>query len=264
MLRIRLIGAISISIVLIGGAIWFRFGQETYTQSNIVAINNEDPILLKETFLAEFASSDAEFATTSTPSKPLNQTDLVSRGLFSDYISLKSQNQATENNLGFLASKYAKDIANTDISIYQVSINKISVVSDSETNLITYSNTVSSIRNKYKNLVIAEHGRSTGLTNPDSLSIYSFMKIVGGLYSKAANELLAVKAPISLAQNHLSLINIYFGNADLLKLFSGAPQDPVPALAALNSYAQNTEKESLVLSNIRRTLQANGIIFNSI
>jgi len=261
--RIRFISALVISIALVGGALWFKFGNTNDKSSDIVAVQNAKFPSNENTFLADF-TNNSEVASTST--KPLSQTDILSRQLFSDFIALKSQGQITPKNINALATKYATSISNTDISdalTPQVNINQIIIVPDSRENMVAYGNTVTNIRNKYKDLVIIEYNKDTNLTNPDSSALFDFLGATGRLYRAATEKLLATKVPASLAENHLNLIRNYQESAALAELINNTTKDPMRSLVAVNNYVRNTEKEGKLLLNIRVALIAYGVSFNN-
>lgn len=259
---IRLTIALSISVALIGGAMWFRFGQTTYTSSNIVAVDNLEPSLSNDAFLEDFLATSTLASTKTTSTEPLSQTDIIGRQLFSDYIALKSQGQVTPSNINALADKYAEGIINLNISARQVSLNQIIVVLDSEENLAIYGNAVVNIRNKYKNLVTAQYGVG-GVTDINSTAFSTFMSTVGKLYQSAANELLSIKIPLPLAKNHVDLVNNYLVTAEAMESISHFSDDPAQALASLNVRTKNAEEEVELFLNIQQTMMANGIILSS-
>lgn len=259
---IRLIIAFAVSIALISGAMWFRFVRIPPYSAQLVSVEGVEPFSSEEDFLENLSNTDTSLYATSTTT--LSQTDLIGRQLFSDYMGLKSQGQVTPENIKALADRYAEEIKNFDISIPKVNPNQIIVLPDSEENLAMYGNAITSIRNKYKNLVAAEVENSGGdITDTTSQAFSKFMGAVGKLYQASVNELLLVGVPATLASNHIELINNYLESAEVMESISNTSQDPVRAYAALNIYAQHTEKESELFLNIQKVMMANGIIFNS-
>lgn len=259
----RLTIALSISVALIGGAMWFRFGQTTYTTSNIVAVETFEPALSEEAFLADFLATSTPVSTKTASAKPLSQEDLMGRQLFSDFIALKSQGQATPSNISALATQYAESIAGQSIQARQITSNQIIIVTDSEENLATYGNTVMSTRKKYQNLVSAEVNKG-GLTSGKPLEIAQFINAVGKLYRSFGEELLLLKVPASLAENHVKLINNYFGSAEVMNIFTDISEDPTGVFVALKSQAENSTEEQVLILNIQTVLRVNGIILDSI
>lgn len=260
---IRLTIAFSISIVLIGGAVWFRFGQTTYVSSNIIAVETSEPALSEETFLADFLATSTSISTKTTRAEPLSQIDLISRGLFSDYIALKSQGQATPNNINTLAGKYAESLAIQSIQTQQITLNQIIIVPDSKENLTLYGDNVINIRNKYKNLLITQYNKNTNLADPNSPAFSTFMSTAGKLYQSFADELLVTKVPVSLSKNHTDLINNYLVSARAMNMLSNISEDPTQIYVALNTQAKNSREEESFILNIQQTMMANGIIFNN-
>ena len=260
MSRIRFIGALVVSVALIGGALWFRFVRIAPYSAQVVSVSELEQLLSEDAFLKDLYSATTTPRVTSTTT--LSQTDLIGREMLTDYLSLKSKGEVTPDNLVSLADKYAEGIMNLDIKTRKASLNQIIVLPDSEANLATYGNTMTNIRSKYKALVAAQYTGS-GIADINSATFSTFMGATAKLYQASANELLLVRVPVSLAGNHLELVNNYLENAEVMKLISNTSKNPTQAYAALNVYTQNTEKESKLLLKIQTTLMASGIMFNT-
>lgn len=260
MSRTKFIGALVVSVALVGTAIWFRFFSSSPVPGQLVAVQKIGQPA-GDAFLGNFFDTGASIPeiTTTTPIQP----GMVGRQLFSDYLALRSQNQVTPDNIDILADRYAKSIVNFEISVEQVSLDQIIILPDSEKNLVAYGKTMANIRNKYKNLTATQYSKSK-ITDINSQDFSTFMGSVAKLYKAAADEFLLIGVPSSLAENHLNLINNYLESVEIMDSFANLSKDPTRALAALNMYVKNSENESNLLSKIHTTLMANGIIFNSI
>lgn len=257
---IRLIGALSLSLALIGGALWFRFIKIPSYSAPLATLEEITQFSSDDAYLKDFLGSTTTPRSVSTTT--LSEEDLLGRQLFSEYIGLKSKGQVTPDKLISLADKYAQDIINTEILAKKVSQNQIITVADSEENMTTYGANITAIRLKYKNVVATQYSNVT-ITDVSSPAFLSFTTATSKLYQDAANELLLIRTPLSLSLNHLGLINNYLENAEALKLIGNASKNPVQAYAAINIYTQNYEKELKLIQNIQTTLMASGIIFYS-
>ncbi len=259
---IRLIIAFAISVALVSGAMWFRFVRIPPYSAQLVSVETIGQSPTEEDFLEDLSKTDTPLYATSTAT--LAQTDIIGRQLFSDFMALKSQGQATPENIKTLAGRYAEELKNFEISIPKVNPDQIIVLPDSTANLAAYGNTMTSIRNKYKNFVAAQVENSGGdIKDTTSEAFATFMGAVGKLYQAATNELLLVGVPATLASNHRDLINNYLESAEVMASISNTSQDPVRAYAALNIYAQHTDKEADLFLNIQKVMMANGIILDS-
>ena len=257
---IKLIGALSVSLALVGGALWFRFVKVPTYSAPLVTLEEITQFSSDDAYLKDFLGSTTTPRSVSTTT--LSKEDLIGRQLFSEYIGLKSKGQVTPDNLLSLADKYAQDIINTEISAKKIVQNQIIVVADSEENMVTYGASITAIRLKYKNAAAARYSNVT-ITDVSSSAFLSFTTAASKLYQDAANELLLVRTPSSLSLNHLNLINNYLENAEALKLIGDTSKNPVQAYAAINIYTQNYDKELELMQNIQRILMASGIIFNN-
>jgi len=260
MSRIPFISALLVSVALIGGATWIRLSPIDPSPAQITSA----PKIERSSSgnLEDLADADPSFSTTSA--SQLAPTDLIGRQLFTDYLALRTQGKTTPDDISALANKYAEDIKNSDLSIPKVAQNQITILPDSAEQLALYGNAMASIRTKYKNLVATQVEVSgSNITDIGSRTFSTFMGAVSKLYQSSANELLALEVPASLAENHLNLINNYLESTEVMTLLSNISKDPIQAYAAINIYAQHTEKEAELFLYIQKVMMANGIIFNS-
>lgn len=260
--RVRFIGALVISIALIGGAVWFRFVRIPPYTNPVATVTQVESTSTDDLLLTDFFNTEASTSSV-TSTTELSQTELIGRQLFTDYLELKSKGQATPDNINAFAEKLAESINNINISISKINSNKIVVLPESEASLAAYGTAMTNLRNKYKNLVAAQTKSSGGdITNINSPAYSIFMNAMGKLYKTAADELVLIGVPTSLAQNHVNLINQYLENAEVMRLIGNTSKDPLPAYAALSIYIKNSGREAELLLNIQKTLMAHGIIFN--
>lgn len=261
--RVRFISALVISVALIGGAMWFRFIRIPPYTNPVATLTQVESTSTDDLLLTDFFNTEASTSVVSTTE--LSQTELIGRQLFTNYLELKSRGQVTPDNIDAFAASMAESIKNIDVSIPKISSEQIRVVPESEASLAAYGTAMTNLRNKYKNLVATQTKSSGGdITNTNSPAYSIFMSAMGKLYKAAADELLLVGVPTSLAPNHLNLINQYLENAEVMKLIGNTSKDPLLAYAALSIYIKNSGKEAELLLNIQKTLMAHGIIFNSI
>src|SRR3989344_8385598 len=251
--RIGFIGAIFFSIILIGGALWFRFVRIPPYSAHLASLQKIEQPPSGNTLLEDFYNADTAFATTSATA--LTKTESVGRGLFSDYIGLKSQGTVSSSSINALASKYAESIANFDLSIQKTNRDQIISVPETEANLTIYGNTMANIRNKYKNLVATQVQNSgSGPADIRSQTFSTFMGKIGKIYQASADELLLVKVPVSLAENHMNLINNYLESAKVMEYLGNTSKDSAQAYAAITIYVKNSGKESALLLNIQKKM----------
>lgn len=259
-MKAQIVTAVLLSVVLVGGATWFRFVPNSNAQPSLVTINGGSRTSDYDELLAQdfFQTSTS---TTQTTDQPLTQTDLVSRQLFSDYLSLSSQNKATPENLASLAQKYATSIGNLSLSSTQISLTSVRVVIDSKENILAYGTAINTIRNKYAALVVSQKEQGD-ISEVGSPTFSNFMNTMGNLYESSANELRVLSVPQSLVSNHIKLVNNYLENAAAVKALSEIENDPLNAYSALNTYSKNSEEETNLLINIQLAMSMNGA-FNS-
>jgi len=261
--RIGFISALVVSIALIGGALWFRFVRIPPYSADLTSVRQINQFPSEKVLSKGEDIMNASTSLISASSTPLTQTELVSRGLFTDYLALKSQGGISKEQIDGLATQYAERIANFDLLIQKVSQSQILIMPDSEANLVLYGNAVTNILTKYKGLVANLYKNAGDIAKIGSPAFSSFMGSVGKLYKSSADDLLLVRAPASLALNHLNLINNYLESSKIMESLGNTSKNPLQASAALNIYAKNKTTESELLSNIQKMMMANGIMWTS-
>ena len=265
----RLTIALSLSIALIGGALWYRLvrippytADLTATQNNIEQFSNDEVTLGDY-----FGTSTSTPVTPNTSTTTLTQAEIVSRQLFSDFIELKSQGKNTPNNISALAQHYAGNITNTELSIPKISAERIITLPDTIENLTMYGQVMANIRSKYKNLASTEfknleNNTLNTINSTDIEQAIAFMNIAGNIFKASIDELVLVGVPAILAENHLNLINQYIENVETMKLISNNEKDPIQAMSALNLFSQNQNKDIELWLNIQNAMIANDIILD--
>jgi len=250
----RLIAALSLSALLIGGATWQRVARET--QDSVA------PTLSAVTTATDAPADDASDTSgvagtsTATSTEKLTDTNLIARQLFADYLNLSSNGQATDANLNDLASQYADNISSLDKSP-KITSNDLHVVPDTKANFQAYADAFTLIYAKYRTL---ESQAASGTTVTSTGT--AFNKVSSGLstlYERQANELKAMKVPVSLAADHLALVNIYLGNAWGMQVMSAEGGDSATAFAGATIVNQNMTDEQDEISNVEKILTQNGI-----
>jgi hypothetical protein len=98
------------------------------------------------------------------------------------------------------------------------------------------------------------------LENRDN-SVSKEMKAISEFYENTAKQMLSTPVPRTIAENHLSLINMYLRLAKNVLAFDQALKDPFVASVNLGDYVKNTEQFSQDLNSMKTYLENNGIYF---
>lgn len=248
-----------ISVLLIGGALFFRFKDSIPNQGLITAQNNLSDSYYKdltEAFLntASSTSISAEGDVVEATQPSLNTTDIVSRQLISDYITLEQNGQATESNLNTLASQYADSIK-TIITPVQITLTDLKIVKDSSQSIKTYSNELGLIYNSYLGQLNIAHP----ITSADSTATQSLANQILSLYTETATKLKTMPVPIGLADLHLQLTNIILSDVTSSQAIANSELDPTAALAGLITFRNNATKEQNIMGKIQQLLIKYGV-----
>lgn len=255
-MQLKLILAISISIIMVGLASWERFIASSQTKIDVETVpqanlgNQYEDSLLE---LVKSRSGGAPSVTESEPTYPNTATDMISRQLLSDYFSMSVNGEMSDEALENLASSYVEKVPtlhNPD------TINYTDVVTNSNTkdNFQKYSDTLTEIYNEYL-MSVSEVWRENDATNPK----YSSALSLSLAYNKAFTELKKIPAPTALAIMHFQLINTYISNAEALLAISNTEKDPTLAIAGMVALNENLVKEKIILNEINRILSLNDV-----
>jgi hypothetical protein len=250
-MRGRLAIALSVSLVLIGFASWSRLTAGDKAQPNLIAVAqlNADPQEILNDFLAPKTASTTAIA------GQLTNTDIVSRQLFLDYMSLASDGEVSEATLATLAENYAQNIPL--LQGEKASYLDLKTVTNTEANFRKYSNALALIYTQHAQNVGRAYAGETG----ESLdkSYYSSSKNAAAAYLRTALALKDLPVPTALASIHLELVNRHFSSATGLEAVAQADEDPLTAMSGLITISENVEHEVLALHEIEKVLNANGL-----
>jgi hypothetical protein len=258
----RLAVALSISVLLIGGATWFRLTRVVKASRNLIVENKTTTSNLSSAALSEADIQTTATPTNATTSESLNTTDLVGRQFMTDYLGLASNGQVTDANVSKLVDNYATNISNLD-SFRPFATADITVVPTSKDTLDAYSKKVTAVYTKYHALGMNITNSAGDLSSTDSKNFAPTMLALSKLALSAAEELKAVPVPDSLSVDHLQLVNNGISSANALKAIGSINDDSVTAYAALNAQAQNASEATTILLDIQSKLLASGILFNA-
>lgn len=257
MQRRHLIFAVTISCVLILGALWFRFFRaETYTApAGLVAVGDNSAESLNEAITTYLETSSTSTATSSIA---LTQTDTLSRQLILDYVDLATSGKADDASLQALADKYVDQVPSLAKS-------QIIPLKDIKT---TFNNkkTIQAYANGFARVVIEYHGALKEMSDnqsyaADDETAAKGFKTLGATYDHMVLELKELTVPIAVLPQHLKLINYYSSDAGAVKLLSNTSADPSTAFAGIITWKKNIDEEELVAEAIIKTLTANGAQF---
>jgi len=254
-MRLNLALALSVALLLIGGAAWYRLSLTSSTSYNLAVV---EPTLTNEDYdeiTADFFGPKATSTTVS--SEPLTNTDLIGRQLVLDYISIAANNGGTEADIAALANQYVEGIQTLN-RVDTISYADIKTVSNTKSNFQNYSDAATQIYNEYEGILGGAAGNSEAL-NALGSALYSVTTTMSGAYTGLATKLKNLAVPASIAQSHVELVNIYLSSAVAMEAISNTENDPASAFAGLIMLKENSDREQRLLDQINQTLISNGI-----
>jgi prophage DNA circulation protein len=248
--------AVGISIVLIGGAFFIRLNEEREREASLAIVEGRPNLdSAYEKFAEEYLNATTTSFSTSTPQK-LTGTDLISRQLFSDYITLAAQGQATDSSVNALLEKYIDSIPTLSSSVSFV-YSDFTPVSNSKTEMSAYNKTMTELYKDYRDgiLSVSSNGNDLFSGNIDA----KLASLLSQVYRRTAEEMREVPVPSALMSLHMNLANLYLENSAAMKAISESDIDSASAFSGLIALSENTTQEKELITQINTTLKANGI-----
>ncbi len=254
-MRTGIILAIFASLVLVGGASWTRFSKEK-SAANLIAVEQSagSETRYQEAF-ANYLNSTS--TARSASAEPLTNTDIISRQLITDYISLVGSGGNSDADLTDLVDNYVKSIPTLTVT-FKVNYADLRLVDNSRANFETYAQKVGTIYAKYANDV-ERASAARKIVSTQTASDYEFFRKAGQAYEERAAELKSLAVPLKLASSHLALINSNLESASALEAISKAENDPMTAVAGLASMDNGLNGEMAALKEIEQIFNSDGI-----
>jgi hypothetical protein len=249
--------AIFLSVILVGGAAWVRFSQEKEPSMLAVVESLEANDETYQDFLSDYLVNSTSTVSLAASSEKIGTTDLISRQLINDYVSLSTNGQATQNNIGALAEKYV-DAIPTLISPEKVNPTDFRITPNNKADFEYYAREVERIYRDYASRLI-EIQSQKNINDMILSSSGNAAKNMGTIYEQTAQKLKVVPVPKALIEAHIDLTNIYLENAAAMDSLSQINSDPASAFAGLMLLSGNVNEEALIMGKIEQILSGNGI-----
>ena len=255
--RAHITGALFISLALIVGAFWSRFYEKEPTVALIALNESGEAVKVGEMSVDEYLGFDS---INEGVAKNLNQPELLGQQLITEYLSLSSRNENTPENLNELGRRMADSILSNESVAVVVKLDQIKIVADSNENLLSYNQKLTQLRAKYAAL----GGGMREFEDIFDAEFKAAMSQISSLAANAAGELLTFSVPVSLAENHLRLINNHLSTSKASMAVSLVEENPVGALSGLGTLSKNSEEEEALISAVRVLLMSKGLFMGNI
>lgn len=242
--------ALLVSVVLIGGATWVRTsqGKQAPTLFGVEGTKSEDANPYSNAYWPEQSLTQNE--------GNLTKTDLISRQLMGDFITLSTQGEATEENISKLVNNYVEIIPTISSSI-TITVSDLKTVPNTRQNFLDYDRISTIIAKARASSISNAYKYST--TGGGSGAFYSLAGEIGKAYEKAAEEHRSQNVPLALAEAHVRLINNYYSTAAGMKSISQVDTDSAGALAGMVNVSKTMKEEEQIVSEIISILTKNGL-----
>ncbi len=253
-MRTRVTLALFISFLLVLGASWQRADKE----KSVFKVSVETPTNI-DTYKTPEPNSISDLSTAGKDEgdTSLTTTDLVGRQLISEYISLATNGQISEESITALADKYADSIADIETAPKVTSLD-INVVSNAKANFQKYDLITTEIERRRINKIDSIGNNPSTINTSDDSLIDAAEKITVA-YGEAANELKKIEVPSSLLILHTDLINNYLSISNGMKsIFDKNPDSALAFAGALGARSSIDARERIV-EDIIEILLDNGV-----
>jgi len=247
---LKIILACAVAVILVGGSvvIIYRQSQTAYTAGGALSASQEE-------WLTPINMAPFEAGT--------NQTDVLSKQVFSNFIVLNQSGKLNDQTVKSLAEQLSSEIIDRTPKAKVYTSADLRIISNpTKEDIKNYGNEFFLIRTKYQNAYIRS---ITALDSPildatDSGTINTYL-LMSEIYQKISEDLLKLAVPTELTSIHLEILNNYSGSAYGLKQLKLLDSDPVATVAGLNLYSKNSDVEELLIEKMARYFKENGIIF---
>ena len=194
-----------------------------------------------------------------------NQTDILSKQVFSNYMVLQQSGNLNDQNVQDLTEQLSDQILASSPSAKVYTLSDIKIISNpTKEDIKNYGNQFFIIRTRSQNMYIRN------ITAPNSPILDSSINgtantfvLMGNVYEKIVADLLKLPVPNVLVNLHLQLVNNYAGSAFGLKKFNELNADPIAAVSGLSQYGKNSQEEETLVEKIGQYFIENGIIFSA-
>lgn len=196
--------------------------------------------------------------TDSTNQEPMNETDRLSRELFTLATALGQSEEVDSATLEQIAAAFGSSI-DTDRIENTYSLKDVQTIKTTSQSLTTYTTTLKKILARYdKNQadidVVVQALETGDETNLPQLATTTTT------YRALAKELSALPTPIGLAGYHLDILNALAGIADSFTYIQELPENGVGALIGIASYREYSTKLDTAVLNMGQYLSDYGIL----
>lgn len=248
--------ALLFAVLLILGALWFRHNSTKKSELSLVAQVQPATSDTYNQILNDYFSASASTTASSTaPTTPLTDTDIIGRQLILDYVDLAASGKATDESVKALAEKYVGQIPSLNHGD-TINIADLKTAFNNKANFQVYGDSFLKIERGYAE----ELNKATPTTA--SLAATQMSLTTGKIsqaYTHAALELKGLTVPVALLPQHIQLINSYLQSAAATKAASESNTDSSKAFAGIISLNTNIDKEAALVTNIVQILKSNGV-----
>lgn len=181
---------------------------------------------------------------------PLNETDILAQQLFSITSAINQSDQSDTGVLSSIGSDMGNSLKFKQVS-NRYSLTNVKTTKTSTATLTSYYNSVTKISDKYKDEVAATDILVPALETGDYSQILKLQETANS-YIAFSKSLQALTVPAGIVEQHLALINGFYGMADSFQYIIQIEDNGVNALAGIaiyKNYALRIDKALIELND---------------
>ncbi len=252
-MKFRPVHALFFSTLLILTALWSHQSKAQKNEAELIALSSgsvprDEIYATQPQYLVSSSTADIG---------PLTNTEIMGRQLLVDYVDLATSGKASDENINDLARQYIDSVpALTRSEI--VDYTSIHITSNTQENFQSYATGLIGVRNKYMENLDKFKSASEGIetTGP---GLYNFATNLSSSYREAALKLRGLPVPMSIASQHIKLINSFLSSAQASLAISQTEKDPATSFSGLVTLTKNFQNEKAIFEEINKILTSNGI-----
>ena len=218
--------------------------------------------------LEQAAESQLEATTSLNPFAPSSSdtmTDRLSKSFFTAYAQTEANNSSVDPATGQPldpASDAANKASLVNSALATVDTSTLPKQKYTTGDIATFVPTTSGDFHAYGNTFISIQN-NTLKKIADNPAVYkNNIRAIGSVYTSLGEQLMHMKVPISLAQQHVEIANDFILSADTFILIDQQSKDPMKALLALRIYKDATERQAEMYTEIANYFRSSGILFD--
>lgn len=257
--------AISAAVLILGASIGYSIYTSGQNSSNLSVLNTKQPDTNQQLAENSIPGDIGGLLPTTTPNFiPNSLTGLVGQEIFSTFTKIDNAGSNIDDNTVDVVSKAFSDAIEGDPLVNFKEYNDTNIKINTSPTSADLNNFVNSINNtidRYRNKFSVLSNSDKPLSATDESFVFSLFAKSADIYKNLASDLSLIPVPIQEKTGFIDLLNSYSLSASGLSETKYYTSDPVRAGAGLKLHQQASVLEIISITELKKSLGANGILF---